>query len=318
MDGLAGLRGRGEQTALLLASATVPGTFEPSLTPRSTLDQGIITGLATTLQYVLVVAGQDAVEAAATTLATRFPGESPETRQRDIATLLDLALIPAGLLVQRALPRRPGEAVVRGLARQAGWRTTLTGAGGAAFALVEAGTSWLDRRLEAGGRVAQLPVGIPVGLALAWALEEERRRRLPDEPAPDEQSAAPPMVRSLAAAAGVAAGVSALSIGEQLSGEHRRLAGGGQAAWPCRAVAARWPCALPRWRRRGGRRAISPGDAADRGRYHDDGAGAGRPGRPGPDCAELERKRGQPGQLGEPRTGRASARVRLRPSATGH
>jgi uncharacterized membrane protein len=216
MYGLAGLRGRGEQTALLLASATVPGTFEPSLIPRSTLDQGIITGLATTLQYVLVVGGQDAVEAAATTLATRFPGASPATRQRDIAVMLDLALIPAGLLVQRALPRRPGEAVVRGLARQAGWRTTLTGTGGATVALVQAGTSWLDRRLGAGGWLAQLPVGVPVGLALAWAVEERRRRRLPDEPALEEGAAAPPVMGSLGAAAGVAAGVTVLALGEQL------------------------------------------------------------------------------------------------------
>ena len=211
----AGLHGRGEQTALLLTAATVPGTFEPSLIPRSTLDQGIVTGLATTLQYVLVVAAQDAVEAAAATLAGRLPGASPEARQREAAALLDLALIPAGMLVQRALPRRPGEAVVRGLARQAGWRTSLTGTGGAVFALVQAGTGWLDRRLGAGGRLTQLPVAIPVGLAITSVLEARRRRQLPDEAEPEQSSALSP-VRSLAAAAGVAAGVSAFAIGEQM------------------------------------------------------------------------------------------------------
>jgi hypothetical protein len=60
-----------------------------------------------------------------------------------------------------------------------------------------------------------LPIAVPVGLAIATVLEARRRRRLPDEPEPEESTALSP-VRSLVAAAGVAAGVSAFSLGEHL------------------------------------------------------------------------------------------------------
>ena len=51
------------QTGLVMASASAPGTFEPSLVPRSTQDQAIITGLTTTLNYGLSTATQDALAA---------------------------------------------------------------------------------------------------------------------------------------------------------------------------------------------------------------------------------------------------------------
>ncbi|MFN8197614.1 MAG: hypothetical protein U0R72_04690 [Nakamurella multipartita] len=59
------LAGPGDQTGLLVAAAIAPGTFEPSLVPRSLPDQAIVTGIGTTLSYVLSVATQDSIEALA-------------------------------------------------------------------------------------------------------------------------------------------------------------------------------------------------------------------------------------------------------------
>ena len=53
------------QTGLLVAASIVPETFASSLTPRSWIDQGIVTGLATSLDYLLTVVTQDGVEALA-------------------------------------------------------------------------------------------------------------------------------------------------------------------------------------------------------------------------------------------------------------
>ncbi len=110
----AGLAGRGEQTGLLVAAATAPGTFEPSLLPRSPVDQGIVTGLAMTMSYILTVTTQDVLEGIASTFAERMPGASGESRQRAAVTLVDLAVIPASLAAMRALTRRPGEPVGAG------------------------------------------------------------------------------------------------------------------------------------------------------------------------------------------------------------
>src|SRR5689334_23078265 len=48
---------------LVVAAATAPGTFAPSLSPRSALDQGLVTGLSTGLHYLLAVEAQEVLEA---------------------------------------------------------------------------------------------------------------------------------------------------------------------------------------------------------------------------------------------------------------
>src|SRR3712207_3588946 len=48
---------------LVVAAATAPGTFAQSLSPRSALDQGLVTGLATGLHFLLSVGAQDALVA---------------------------------------------------------------------------------------------------------------------------------------------------------------------------------------------------------------------------------------------------------------
>src|SRR5438552_17965472 len=106
-SGNSGLTGRGEQTGLLVAAAVAPGTFEPSLVQRSLLDEGIVTGLATTLSYVMTVASLDAIEAVATTLSPHVHGHTATLRQRRDILAIDLAVITVRLLAQRALPRRP-------------------------------------------------------------------------------------------------------------------------------------------------------------------------------------------------------------------
>src|SRR5437899_637594 len=214
-SGNSGLTGRGEQTGLLVAAAVAPGTFEPSLVPRSLLDQGIVTGLATTLSYVMTVATQDAIEAVATTLAPHVPGDTAPLRQRRAILAIDLAVIPVGLLAQRALPRRPGERVLRGVSRQAGWRATATGLGGVLFALAETGSDRLDELLQAGGRIARFPIAIPAGLGLALVIEARRRRELPDEPAVRD-TPQPSVGRAAAAALGVTTALTAAAYGEHV------------------------------------------------------------------------------------------------------
>ncbi|MGH8826382.1 MAG: alpha/beta-hydrolase family protein, partial [Jiangellaceae bacterium] len=209
------LSGRGEQTGLLVAAAVAPGTFEPSLVPRGLLDQAVVTGLATTLSYVLTVATQDTIEAFASAFAPRMPGPSAESRQRAAAALLDLAVIPAGLAAQRALSRHPGEAVLRGMARQTAWRMTVTGIGGMVFALVQAGTRRLDDTLGVEGRLARFPIAVPAGVVLGLAVEARVRRGLPAEPWTTSPGAVDP-VPAAALSIGVAAALSTVAYGERL------------------------------------------------------------------------------------------------------
>ena len=215
-----GLSRRTAQTGLLVAAFVVPGSFASSLTPRSWTDQGIITGLDTTLNYLLTATTQDVVEAAAGGVAPRLPwlrAAPPAARQRAAAFLLDLAIVPLGVAAQRALPRVLDESVARGLVRQAAWRTTTTGAGAAVFALVQFGTDALDRRVGAGGRIAGFPVAVPAGLALAAAVDHVRKARSDDSDHDRRVPTAP--VQSLAASAGVVGFLTAFAAAEHALAE---------------------------------------------------------------------------------------------------
>ncbi len=209
--------GRSEQTGLLVASAVVPGTFAGSLSRRSWVDQGVITGFTTGLTYLLTLLTHDGIEVLASRLAPILPLGSDATaadRQRRAVLLTNLAVIPAGIAVQRAIARRPRERTVRGLARQAAWRTTLTGIGGSALAAAQTVAILLDERLGAGGRLARFPVAVPTGLAIAQALEWQRTRGQEPEPGRDDQALSS-RVRSLAAASGVVGITFGLASGER-------------------------------------------------------------------------------------------------------
>jgi uncharacterized membrane protein len=207
------------QTGLAAASAVVPGTFARSLTPRSWVDQGVITGVATGATYLLTVVTHDGVELVASRIAPKLPlgaDASAADRQRLAVLCTNLAVIPAGAAMRRALKRQPGERTVRGLARQAAWRSMVTGIAGAVLAGAQGATSRLDSRLDAGGRLMRFPVAVPTGLGIALALEWQRQRGVRAEQDAELDAAdTPSLVRSLAAAGGVVVLGSGLAYGER-------------------------------------------------------------------------------------------------------
>jgi uncharacterized membrane protein len=193
---------RSGAAGLLAASAVLPGTFARSLTPRSWVDQGIITGSVSGLTYLLTVTAHDSVEAAAARLAPHLPlpaGLDPTRRDRAAVLALNLGLIPVGAGVQRLLAPRPGEPTLRAVTRQVAWRWMATGLFGSTLAAAEGTAAMLDRRLGTGGWLARFPVAVPAGLALALTIESRRQRDLPVG-VPDEADELP-LVRSLGAGA---------------------------------------------------------------------------------------------------------------------
>src|SRR3954447_25563104 len=155
---------------LLVAAATAPGTFSSSLSARSALDQGIVTGLATGLHHLLSVSTQDVLEAVASALVgDTGDGVAGSAARRRMAQLaVDGAVVPVGLVVARCLPARTGETPVRGATRQLAWRFTATGLAGVVLHGTDAAVRRLDDRLGAGGRLTALPLAVPVGLGLSF------------------------------------------------------------------------------------------------------------------------------------------------------
>jgi hypothetical protein len=90
-----------------VAATLMPITFQPTLMPRSPLDQALVTGISTGLNYGLAALTQDSIEA---------------------------------LALQRALRPRPGERLSRGGARTAGWWVAATGLSGAVTGVLHEAT----------------------------------------------------------------------------------------------------------------------------------------------------------------------------------
>ena len=218
----------GVNVGLLVASAMVPGTFSESLSARTPVDQGIVTGLSAGLHYLMAVATQDVIQATANNLtstrtANRIP--DPVVRRRVLTLIGDLAAFPVGLAVQRALPSTPGEPMLRGLARQSGWRLAATGLGGSLLIVSQGGLRALDTAVGARGRIAHLPVAVPVGLGVAFLLERQRLAD-PAEVAEYAGNERPSALRSLAVAGAMVGGLSAAAFGEHVAASYtgRRLA----------------------------------------------------------------------------------------------
>ena len=201
----------------MVAAAKIPETFAPGLARRSAVDQGLVTGIATGVHYLLAVGAQDALQAAAAEIA-RIPavgarGDVPAV-QRALTLSADLAAIPVGLALQRLLPSHPGEAMARGWVRQAGWRAATTGVAALSLEVSRAALRVVDSRVGAGGKVASLPIAVPLGLFIAFVVD--RRRPLAVGGDDTERPTAPPLTRSLLVAAGVEGGLTAAAYAEHL------------------------------------------------------------------------------------------------------
>lgn len=202
---------------LVVASAMAPGTFAPSLSPRSVPDQGLVTGLATGLHYLLAAGAQEALEAVAGGLTDGAPG----SRAHRAATVaVDAAAVPLGLGVLRLLPPRADDPV-RGALRQAAWRLGASGLCGALLGAARAAARSLDHRLGLDGRLAAVPLAVPVGLGVALTVE-----RLRGEDAGPASAPAGVSMSSVGVAAGVVGCLAGVAYGEQaLTGTlARRLA----------------------------------------------------------------------------------------------
>ena len=229
--------GRGQQVGLVLAAAAVPGTFATSLSERTWMDQGLITGLSTGSHFLLSVIAQDAIDAGGAAMSTVLPfPESWSDKQREQAAtlLLDLAVIPIGFGVVAFIGHRSNETTVRGLIRQAGWRSAVTGVGAAVLASTLAVQGRLYQAMGADGRFMRLPLAVPVGVGVAIALERVRQSQGPPEHIADPARSSP--LLGLAAGAGVVVTLAGLTIGEawtarQLGSIGSRVLPGSERFW---------------------------------------------------------------------------------------
>lgn len=158
-------------------------TFVPSLAPRSSLDQGIITGLSVGSHYLIAVGAQDLLsDVAHHLIASPFLRHvtwlDDSQRVRFLEGAVDLTAVPLGYAVGLLFDHRPGEAPLRAAIRFAGFRFALSGAAGASLLTGRAVLTAIDPTVDAHGLLARFPLSIPIGGAVAYTLERRRAEQL--------------------------------------------------------------------------------------------------------------------------------------------
>jgi len=206
---------------MLLAAMSVPKSFERTLMPRTSRDQGAITGLSMALTYAAGVAVQDLVENVASFFVQKgTDGEVDSAALRRATMVCDLGAIGAGFAVQRVFPEQRNESVGRAAARSGGWLLSAGATAGFASGFIEDALNSFDRTSRVDLRLRRAPVALIGGAALAGVVEYLRRRREArgeleggDDAASEESSVA--IGRSLAIGAGVTAALFGLAAAER-------------------------------------------------------------------------------------------------------
>jgi uncharacterized membrane protein len=237
--------GRASQAGMLLAAAAVPKSFERTLMPRTTRDQGVVTGMSMALTYTAGAVFQDFIEQTAAFVMRRDRDDAQDDDAVRRATMLfDLLAVGAGIGLQKALKEQEQESLGRAAMRSSGWLLTMAAAAGFGVgffqdALVGVGAG----RGRRGNTVGAALLG---GGAMAALTEYLRRRREraaameAGEETEDEADSHVSAARSLLIGGGVTAALAAMATGERVL-----------AAVTGRALESGLPGSAPFWRSAG-------------------------------------------------------------------
>jgi uncharacterized membrane protein len=160
---------------MLLAAAAAVKSFERTLMPRNTPDQGAITGLSVALSYVTTAAFQDLIENGAAFISGRSAKVS-ENQLRRATMVGDLAAIASGLLLQHNLAQQKNESMGRAGVRTAAYLTTLAGLSGFTVGFIQDLLDVIDPKSSRAGGNRTLGVAV-LGGGMTALIAEYRRRR---------------------------------------------------------------------------------------------------------------------------------------------
>ncbi|MDP4013216.1 MAG: alpha/beta-hydrolase family protein [Candidatus Nanopelagicales bacterium] len=211
-----------EAAGLLHAVASVGTSFEPSLLPRTTIQQAGITGVVASVNYGLTATNQSFIEA----FARRVVGTRTATHEFPRAATLaaGLATLGASAAIRSRLEQRSGESVSRAATRTTASRVSYSATAGVLAVAADGIADAVTGRHTSG--TVSAPLVVSFGAALGAGLHLLRRRRLLDTAATTDQYGSPvrpaSSVDPLGAAAvgvGVSVGLYGLSRAESLAAD---------------------------------------------------------------------------------------------------
>lgn len=204
---------RASRVATFLAAASLPRTFQRSLLPRDTTDQGIVTGLTMAIIYAMGVVLEDGIDAVADTVSNASSHQNPEKAQANASLFVSAAALGLGLAAQTILKQQPKERLERSAGRTIGYWLATAGAAGVAVGLLERAPTIFQDETEKPKELP--PLVIPLIGALIAISSEHFRPTITERQELQTENEAVSRVRSIGIGLGVAAVIAGISFAEE-------------------------------------------------------------------------------------------------------
>lgn len=178
-------RDRSSDVGLFVAAASAPRSMQDSLMPRSTADQGMLTGTTMAVAYLLGAVIQDVLDGATDAVVKDkvqrgvIAAKSAEQKRKQYAAVASGTAMIAGLIGQRVFAQKKDEAASRSILRTVSYWSTVTGFAGLGVSGIEAAADSLQKTEQK--RRNLWPFIIPAGALIALGLDllQPIRKNLP-------------------------------------------------------------------------------------------------------------------------------------------
>lgn len=128
---------RSSRVGAFLAAASLPRTFQRSLLPRNTVDQGLASGIVMALVYAIGVVTQDAIDTGSNFVINKTKSSEDPKTQADYSMWASIGAIGICLGLQNIFKKTDDEKLKRASVRTIGYWLAAAGMAGAAVGTVE-------------------------------------------------------------------------------------------------------------------------------------------------------------------------------------
>lgn len=213
---------RASQAGMLIAAAAIPNTFQRTLMPRKTRDQGVVSGMTMAVDYLIVSNISKALEDIADGMAGTKDAEDKNykahRRQRQFAFGVELAALAAGAAATKKFKQQEDESQLRGVARTAG--TWLMYAAAASLTINALDTAFSGKKEERAPARYKRPWGLIGGAVFAGYSEYRRRNSLKNSGPDTEHDESVDVARSIGIGIGTMSVLALLDGGEKMFAEN--------------------------------------------------------------------------------------------------
>ncbi len=211
--------GRAVQAGIILAAAGGAKSFERTLMPRNSRDQGAITGLSVALTYSTTAIFQEIIEGVAAYVAQR-EGAVEDGAFRRATMIADLLAIGSGAVLARQLSQQENESLGRAGTRTTGVLMEYVGLAGFSVGFIQDILDILDPVKTRSSNNRTLGVAVLGGGLMALTADYRRRnheRRVSEdeEPVPLSSHWDVQTWKSLGMSAGIMAGLVGIAVAEK-------------------------------------------------------------------------------------------------------